>query len=184
MRVRSRPRRTGQRPLAGAAVGVDVAEVVDDKDRRGDQPDRDGERERLPVQVLDLDEVRAGDRDDPEEQEHEQLAEALVAVRLRAARVEHAGEDRGSADEQQLPARDGDQVRAREHRDAERRVGRDQDLARRNEATGGDPDRAEAVLGVGAAPRVGVVVRQIGADLDEHAPTSAATNRSGWNTCM
>ena len=56
--------------------------------------------------MLHLDEVGAGDRDDPEEQEHEHLAEALVAVRPRAAGVEHAGEDRGGSDRQQLPAGD------------------------------------------------------------------------------
>ena len=99
-----------------------------------------------------------GDRDDPEEQEHEHLAESLVAVRPRPARVEHAGEDRGGADEQQLPAGDRDQVRARQHRDAERDVGRDQHLPRRDESAGGHAHRSKPVLGVGAAPGVGVVV--------------------------
>ena len=39
-----------QRALAGAAVGLEVADVVDDEDRRRQQPDRHGEHERLPGQ--------------------------------------------------------------------------------------------------------------------------------------
>ena len=42
-----------------------------------------------------------------------------------------------------------------------------QHLARRDQPAGGDPHRAEAVLGVGAAARVGVVVGEVGPDLDE-----------------
>ena len=156
-----------ERPLAGAAVRLQVAHVVDHEDRAGQQADRHGEHERLPLELLDLDEVRAGDGDHAEEQEHEDLAEPLVAVRARPARVEHAGEDRRGADEQQLPAGGRDQVDAGEHGDAERDVGRPQHLARRDEPARGDADRAEAVLGVGAAARVGVVVGEVGPDLDE-----------------
>ncbi len=54
-----------------------------------------------------------GHRHEPEEREHEQLAEALVAVRARPARVEHAGQDRGGAHHQQLPARPRRRGRAR-----------------------------------------------------------------------
>ena len=104
-----------QRALARAPVGLEVADVVDDEDRRGEQADRHGEHERLPLELLDLRVVRAGHRDDAEEQEHEDLAEALVAVGPRPAGVEHAGEDRGRADQQQLPARGRDQVGAGEH---------------------------------------------------------------------
>ncbi len=147
-----------ERPLARAAVGVDVADVVDDQDRRGEQPDRDRQRERLPAQVRHLDEERAGDRDNAEEQEHEHLAQSLVAVGSRAAGVEHAGEDRGGADQQQLPAGDDDQVDARQHRQAEADVGRDEHLAGRDQPAGGDPHRPEPILGVGAATGVGVVV--------------------------
>ena len=117
--------------------------------------------------MLGLDVVGAGDRDDAEEQEHEHLAEALVAVRARPAGVEHAGEDRRGADEQQLPAGDRDQVDPGQHGDPERDVGRDEHLARRDEPARGDPHRAEPVLGVGAAARVGVVVGEVRPDLDE-----------------
>ena len=102
-----------------------------------------------------------------EEQEDEDLTEALVAVRARAAGVEHAGEDRGDADQQQLPARDHDQVDADQDGEPEDHVGRDQHLLGRHETAGGDPDRAEPVLGVGAAPRVAVVVGEVRADLDQ-----------------
>ena len=50
---------------------------------------------------------------------------------------------------------------------AERHVGRDQHLPRRHEPAGGHAHRAEPVLGVGAAARVGVVVGEVRADLDE-----------------
>ncbi len=102
-----------------------------------------------------------------EEQEHEHLAQALVAVRPWTAGVGDAGQDRRGADEQQLPAGDGYQVGAEQHREPERHVGRDQHLLGWDEPARGDPDRSEPVLGVGPAPRVGVVVTQIGPDLDE-----------------
>ena len=89
------------------------------------------------------------------------------AVGSRSARIEHAGEDRGGANEQQFPTRDGDQVDAGEHRDAERHVGGDQHLLWRHEAARGDAHRTEPILRVGSPSGVGVVVRQVGTDLDE-----------------
>ena len=80
-------------------------DVVDHQDRGRQQADRHRQHERLPGELLALGEERAGHRDEAEEQEDEHLAEPLVAVRARAAGVEHAGEDRGDADQQQLPAR-------------------------------------------------------------------------------
>ncbi len=115
--------------LACAPVGLQVAHVVDDQDRACDQADGYCACECLPGQFLNLHEVGARDRHDAEEQEHEHLAEALVAVGARAAGVEHAGEDRGGADGDQLGARDVDQVDATEHRKAEGDVGRKQNLA-------------------------------------------------------
>ena len=158
-----------ERALAGAAVGVDVAHVVDDQDRRGEQADRHRQRVRLPAQLLGLDVVGPDDGDQAEEDEHEQLAEALVAVRPRAAGVEHAREDRRHADHEQLPAGDRRQVEARGHRDAERDVGADQHALGRHQAAGGHPHGAEPLLGVGAAAGVRVVVREVRADLDEDA---------------
>ena len=156
-----------QRPLARPPVGLEVAHVVDHEDRRGEQPDRHRQHQRLPLDPLDLREVRAGHRHDAEEQEHEHLAQPLVAVRPRPAGVEHARQDRRGADQQQLPARGRDQVRARQHRQPERHVGRHQHLLRRHQPARGHPHRTQPVLGVGAPAGVGVVVRQVRADLDE-----------------
>jgi hypothetical protein len=117
--------------------------------------------------VRGLREVGARDGDDAEEQEHEQVAEPLVAIGPRPAGVEDAGEDRRGADEQQLPARRHDEVDADEHGQPERHVGGDEHLARRDEPARGDAHRAEPVLGVGPAARIGVVVGEVRADLDQ-----------------
>ena len=157
----------GQRALARAAVGLDVAHVVDHEDRRGEQADWHGEHERLPADLLGLHVVRAGHRHEPEEQEHEDLAQALVAVGPRPAGVEHAGQDRGGADGQQHRPGQRDQVGAAQHGQREAHVGGDEHLTRGHEAAGGHAHGPEAVVGVGAAARVGVVVGQVRADLDE-----------------
>ena len=60
-----------------------------------------------------------------------------------------------------------DQVDAAQHGQPEGDVGRHQHLARGHEPAGRHAHRPEAVLGVGAAARVGVVVGEVGADLDE-----------------
>src|ERR687898_887087 len=59
----------GEGALARAAVGLDVAHVVDDQDRRDQAADREREPEREPVEAFELDEVGAVDRDQPEEEE-------------------------------------------------------------------------------------------------------------------
>src|SRR4051812_39892704 len=69
--------------------------------------------------LLGLHEVGADHRDEPEEQEHEQLAQALVAVGARSPGVEHPSHDRGDADYEDLPSRLGGQVDAAGHRHAE-----------------------------------------------------------------
>src|SRR5215204_1467303 len=89
----------GQRHLPGTAVGVDVAGVVDDEDRGGEAADRQGEPERQPVQVLELDVVGAVHGHQSEEEEDEELTQPRVAIRSRSTRVQHAGEDRGRTDD-------------------------------------------------------------------------------------
>ena len=153
--------------LPGAAVRVDVADVVDHQDRGRQQADRDREPERQPVEVLELHVVRAVDGDQPEEQEHEQLAHAGVAVGPGPAGVEDARGDRGGADGDDHPAGDGRQVDPGDDRDAERQPGGVEHAARRDQPGRGDAHGAEAVGGVGAALGVGVVVGEVGADLDE-----------------
>src|SRR6202030_2852671 len=86
------PQAQRQRALARAAVGLEVAHVVDDEDRTREQADWHGAHERLPGKLLHLHEVRARDGDDAEEQEHEHLTETLVSIRPRASRVEDARE--------------------------------------------------------------------------------------------
>ena len=82
-------------------------------------------------------------------------------------------EDRRGADQQQLPADQRDQVEARRNGDPEREPGRDQHLPRRHQPAGRDAHRPEALLRVGPAARVRVVVREVRPDLDEHASRSA-----------
>ena len=175
--VSPEPHRQGL--LARPAVGLEVARVVDHQDRGRQQADRDREHERLPVELLELGEERAGHGDEAEEEEDEHLTETLVPVRARAARVEHAGEDRGDADQQDLPTRGDDQVDADQHRQAERDVGRDQHLLGRDEAAGGHAHRAEPVLGVRAAPRVAVVVGEVRPDLDQQRAEQRGDERQG-----
>ena len=112
VRVRSRPSRTASVRLPARRSVSRSRTLLTTRIALASRPDRHGAHERLPRQLLHLHEVGARDRDDAEEQEHEQLAEPLVAVRARAAGVEHAGEDRRRADREQLPAGDRDQVDA------------------------------------------------------------------------
>ena len=157
----------GQRALVGSAVGLDVPHVVDDQDRGGEAADGDREPERQPIEPLELDVVGAVHRDQPEEEEDEELAEPGVAVGPGAARVEHPRRDRGDAHGDDHPAGDHGQVDARGDGHAEGEPGRDQDAARRDQSGGGDADRAEPIDRVGAALGVRVVVGEVGSDLDE-----------------
>ena len=79
---------------------LDVADVVDHQHRAGDEAGDDRRRTRPPeVDGAGQHERRAGRRDEPEEDEDEDLAQAVVAVRPLAAGVEPGGDDRGGADE-------------------------------------------------------------------------------------
>jgi len=134
-----------QGALGGAAIGLEVADVVDDENRAGQQADRNRQRKGRPRQLLALHEVGARHRHDAEEQKHEQLAKALIAVGARAARVEHPGQDRGGPDGQQLRAGDCDQIAATQHRQTKCHVGGGEHALRRNEATRGHPDWTQAI---------------------------------------
>ena len=89
-RVRSRPRRTASVRLPARRSVSRSRTLLTTRIALASRPTGHRAHERLPRQRLHLHEVRAGHGDDPEEQEHEQLAEALVAVRPRTAGVEHA----------------------------------------------------------------------------------------------
>ena len=115
--------------------------------------------------ILHLDERRPGRGDEPEEHQHHQLAEAVVAVRLRSARVQDRRGNRRRSDEQQ-PRRDDDREREpgdRGDRDRNRRGSPHR--CRRGEAGGGEAYRSRPDV-VGAAHAVGVVVRVVHADLE------------------
>ena len=150
---------------------------------------RNGSRSTL----LELDVVGAVDGHEPEEQEHEHLAEAGVAVGPRAAGVEDAGGDRDGADGEDLRAGDGRQVDA----DAERRGERDPGRVRapaaaRSARTTVTRTGPEPVGGVGAALGVRVVVGEVGPDLDqdragergdERAPADVVAPRTAPPPC-
>ena len=89
-RVRARPSRTASVRLPARRSVSRSRTLLTTRIALASRPDGHRAHERLPGQLLDLHEVGARDGDDAEEQEHEHLAEALVAVGARAARVEHA----------------------------------------------------------------------------------------------
>ena len=70
-----------------------------------------------------------------------------------------------------------------EHGQAEGHVGGDQHLPRRDEPARGHAHRAEPVLGVGAAARVGVVVGEVRADLDEQRAEQRGDEARARGTC-
>ena len=158
-----------ERLLVRPPVRVHVADVVDDQDRRRQQPDGDRQRERLPRQLLDLYEERPGDGDDAEEEEDEHLAEPGVAVWPWPSRVEDAGENREHPDDDDHRARHRGEVDPGSGRDPKRDPGRDEDAPGRDQAGRGHPHRPEPIDGVGAPLRVRVIVDEVGPDLDEDA---------------
>ena len=174
----------GERALAGAAVGLDVADVVDDQDRGGQQADRDRQR-RTPAASAPRS-ARSRSRPRPRcRRTGTRTARRGPRSRTGAGR-RCRGRRRGSRRRRSAAA---PSRRARSGRRppataiAEREPGRDQHLARRHEAAGRHPHRPEPLLGVGAAARVRVVVREVGPDLDEDRCRSAPrTNASGRKT--
>ena len=166
--MRSRPSRTASVRLPARRSVSRSRTLLTTRIAAASSPTGHREHERLPRQRLELHVVRAGDGDDAEEQEHEDLAEALVAVRAagRRCRARRRGSTR-----RRPAAAPGRRPRSGRRRSSTASpnadVGRDEHLARRHEAAGRHAHRPEAVLGVGAAPRVGVVVREVRADLDE-----------------
>ena len=150
--------------LARGAVGRDVAQVVDDEQRAGQRTDGRTGHDREGGQALRHDVGRAGGGDEPEEDEHEQLAEAVVAVGLRPAGVEPARGDGGRPDQQQDGA-DGDgEGQTGQGGDAEGEERGPLDRLGRRQPGRHQPHRPDAG-GVGAADAVAVVVGVVRADL-------------------
>ena len=163
-RVRCVAGHHGQRPLARRRISRDIAQVIDDEQRAGEQPDRHGSRQGQPGHPVHLHVGSAGHRGHAEEKEDGDLAERAVAVRPVSAGVEPRGRDSQAAEQDQPPrghqrehqpghAGGGEAAqRGREHLPGPGQTGTDQ------------PDRADPFF-VGAAYAVAVVVRIVDAHL-------------------
>ena len=97
------PEAHGRGELARGGVGVDIAQVVGDQDRRRERPDRNGDADADGVDAPAHDKLRAAHGDESEEHEHGDLAEPGIPVRPRTSGVEPRGEDADSADQDQPP---------------------------------------------------------------------------------
>ena len=146
-----------ERALAGHGVARDVAQVVGDQDRAGQRTDADRGEQRRPLPGLGLHVRRADDRDEAEEHEHHDLAQAEVAVRLRAAGVEPGRHHADRTDRDQPPGGRRRQHQPGDRRDAEGEERRPLHRARLGHPRPDQPHRPDPV-GVGAADAVGVVV--------------------------
>ena len=95
----------GKRLLANCAIGWDVAQVVDDQQRARKGANcaahHDGECSDLLRNAIG----GADGGDESEEHEHEQFAEAEIAIRLGSAGVEPCGQQRGGAHGDEPPRR-------------------------------------------------------------------------------
>ena len=187
MRPISGPTSTASVRLPGDLVLRDVAQVVGHEHRAGEEADADAAEPRLEVDRERLHVRRPSGRDDPEEDEHEQLAEAVVAVGALAARVEPGGDDRDGADGEQPPLPGDDDERESGERGEREEAERDgEHVPRLRDARTGEARRADPVV-VGAAHPVGVVVGVVHADLQrerdherEQGASRDATGRRRW----
>src|SRR5207253_2621074 len=96
-----RPQPHRQRALVRLGVGLDVAQIVGHEQGAGQQADRHRAHHGQAGQPLELHVGRTGGGDEPEEDQHRQLAEPGVPVGLRPAGVEGAGGDAGGADQEE-----------------------------------------------------------------------------------
>ena len=110
-RARPRPSRTARVRLPARRSVSMSRTLLTTRIAAASRPTGTARAKRLPRELLGLHVVGAGHGHQAEEEEHEQLAQALVAVGPRAARVEHARRDRHHADDQQL--RPGDRTPGR-----------------------------------------------------------------------
>ena len=108
---------------------------------------------------------RADHRDEAEEHEDEDLAEARVPVGPGTGRIEPTGREAGGAHDQQPRRRGEGEHEAGDARDAEGAERRRLHAPRGRDAGCHEPDRPES-LGVGPPDSVRVVVRVVRADLD------------------
>ncbi len=156
----------GQGVLAHLGVARDVAEVVHHQQRGGQHAHRHRGPQAECREVAELHVGGAGRGDDAEEHEHEELAEAGVAVGPRASRVEPPGGDGQGTDHEQLPAHGHGQRQARHTGDAERGERRELHRPGLGQALPDEAHRTDALgVVVGAPDAVAVVVGEVGAHL-------------------
>ena len=156
-----------QGTLAGLLVGGTVAQVVDDQDGGGEQAGAEADAEHQRRQCQRLQVVGGADRHRTEEHQHQQVAEAEVAERPRAAGVADRGRHAGNQQRRQRPSgshyaghpQDGSagkhHQRAAEH------------LPWRNQTCLRHPRRADPIRRVGAVAGVRPVVVQVAAHLNQ-----------------
>ena len=166
----------GQRSFAGGRIGFDIAQVVEDKDRRREKshPASHQDAERGDSTGLHIN--RADRRHEAEEEEDEDLAQAEVAVWSRPPRVQPAREQARRADDQQPPV-DGQAESDPQHGgDAEGGDRRPPDLRRSDNPRRSGANGPDSPV-VGAAHEVRVVVGEIDPDL--HAERDHQSGKAG-----
>ena len=114
-----------------------------------------------------LDVVGPGDGDEPEEDEHEQIAEAPIAVRERTAGVGNPGEDARQSDDKNRHATDVDEIRTEDDCEAERGVHRSLDRTGVDESASRHSREPLPVGVVGSPDGIVVVVGKVRADLQK-----------------
>src|SRR5690606_6914777 len=90
--------------LASSTIGVDVAEIVDDKDADGQRTDGNGRDEGERGEVLRLDVGSAGGGRQAKEKEDEDLAQAEIGQWPGTAGVGHGTDDGRNAQDENGPA--------------------------------------------------------------------------------
>ena len=158
----SEPGREGS--LGRGCVRLDIAQVVEDQDRRREetQPGAHEDADRCDAANLQVD--GANGRDQAEEDEDEELAQTEVAIRPRTAGVKPARQQAGRSHHEQSPVdREADR-KPRHSRDAERGDRGPAHLGGFDHAGGGRSEWTDAAR-VGAADVVRIVVGEVDPDL-------------------
>ena len=168
VRVGGVPDAHRQRPLACSRVGWPVAQVVDHEQRTSQTSGAGAHHCAQPGQTLDQHVRRTDRRDQPEEDEDEELAEPGVAVRTRPARVAPGCQDARHADGEEPPRGRRGEDESSDGGDTEGDEGGTLDRTwwgqpGRNESHRSDPGV------VGATDAVAVVIGVVHADLEGEA---------------
>ena len=153
--------------LSGLLIRGDVPDVVGQIDRRGDRTHRHSAGHAHPCHREHLGELGAQYRHEAEEDEHSDLTQAAVAVRVLPAGVEPRREDAHRANEDEPRFRRQNQHQASKTGDTKRDEGCPLDVLRAGFPRGGEACWARAVI-VGAAHAVGIVIRVVHTNDEPH----------------